>query len=195
MRELAAGEQGTDLASDLRLELEFELQLGKELPGGPEFTPPVSLADCVRLFAKVDQWLAITETLSRASREEPWASDESLLQLTNRALPRESGFPIRNLSLRSPFFLNIALTGLTVPGLGLLLYGAKKLYGIDLELKTHRERLRAEYLEAVEWRERLEKEDWPGIDHALDAKSSVEMETPPFASEWSMTRGELDEEE
>jgi hypothetical protein len=105
-----------------------------------------TLDDCRDLIDSTGEWV-------RAAVEaEP--ADSSYLGFGKGS----SSIGVKKLHYGSPFQLELLLPLLTPAGLAGLLFAAKRLYGIDLEFKAHREERRIEYLEAKARAEALSKE-------------------------------------
>jgi hypothetical protein len=94
-----------------------------------------SLLDCQMLL------VAVSSLLQPALDH---AVEGALVSRRGRSL----NIPIQSIHYGSPFEFQFLLPMLTPAGLAALLYMAKRLYGIDLEFKAHREKRRLEYLEA-----------------------------------------------
>jgi hypothetical protein len=94
------------------------------------------------------------------------AYTESILPV----IPTENGEQIRRFHYGSPleFVAPLTMAMSAVSGFAALIYALKRVWGLDLELRTHRERLRREFTEAQALAREAEKRF---------------SETPPFHAE------------
>lgn len=182
-------------AEALQLDLTFERTLGGADPPseGKGWRPgdPSSLTECLSLIQSVTQWIGTSEVVSQMDlREEDVLNatldlDASSLRASEIA---PSGAQVRLLHYGSPFVVELVLNALTIPGFAVLLYGAKRLYGLPLEFQAYREQRRVEYLEAKK------------LAAALEASSPTELTdqvgTPQthVPDPWALTSGVIRDE-
>ena len=186
MRELLTIEKRADSSRELKLDLLFSYDGAPGHVGG--HSTHASLTDCARLIKGIERWIGLYEvTAATLHKEEPAAIDFATVAAKNRTL--EASSDVIRLQYGSPFLVEVALTSGSIPALGLLLYGAKRLHSYDLELKNHRERLKIEYLEAIRYREQLEAEPPPIVDTALGVRKS-----PSAYGRWKLEGGGLIED-
>lgn len=95
--------------------------------------------------------------------------------------------PVRRIHLGSPFENQLVLSGIGGTGLGIVLFGLKRLWGFPYEAMAHRQEQRARYLIAKRIADELETNPT-----ALDAIFTVKGLTE---STWQLTEAELDEDE
>jgi len=183
------------LAAVLHLDLRFELWRGPE----PDEEAKWELADeralvsdCRRLLESADRLFNTCGAVSATFGND---YDPVSLQLVDLELaPSESSMSVRRLHYGSPFDLQIVLGALTVPGLGVLLWGAKRLWGIDLEFRAYREQRRIEYLAAKEVADELMDRITPA--HGLDKALTRPHPTDERASRrtWKASKGTISED-
>jgi hypothetical protein len=160
-------------------------------PDGPGFrkepsTEKATLVDCARLLRGVEHWIGAAEAASRQIA--PLEPDDPRLLQRFQALSFETArSPVASIHYGSPFEIQVLLGVLTPPGLGVLFYGAKRLFGADLEFRAYREQRRAEYLQAREIAEALER----------DPPLTVESQVTPWTEgtfHWRMADGAVTDE-
>ena len=109
---------------------------------------------------------------------------------------RDPSARVARLHYGSPFVIEAALAGFTVPGLGVLLYGAKRLFAVKLEFLAYREQRRVEYLEAKNLAKALEEDlddqlgsllgqcpdHWKAVKGIVEDKSTSASLSADFAS-------------
>lgn len=176
-------------AKRLRLDLSFSCA---EAIGQVESDPitgrpgQASVSDCARLLQAIERWIGLCEAADLTLPNEPRVIDFARVAEHQRI---EASSRVVRLHFGSPFLVQISISLGGVPALALLLYGAKRLYGYDLELKNYRENLKIEYLEAAAYRETLENEPPPIVDTALGARQS-----PSSYGRWTLKGGALSDE-
>jgi len=162
------------MADALRLELTFVYRwsnaLVEEYGGGAdpeEIHVPARLHDCVELLRSISQLVGQAEGAEKELPHWHTLDRQQLATSLRKVSPREARSRVLALHYGSPLSLQAYLT-LGPAGLALLLYGVKRLFGYDLELMTHREKRRAEYLEARQ----LVKE----LEHAEETEQALNPE-------------------
>ncbi|MGV1048573.1 MAG: hypothetical protein ACOYD4_08655 [Solirubrobacterales bacterium] len=202
-------ESTVGIAESLRLELEFNrgtLPASRaprdvdELSGWPFLDPrPASLENCQGLVQTVDQWLAICERASNlyVPNAEP---EPAMLHGVTGLRDVGSQSAVIRLHYGSPFLFNVALSDVLTPvGLGFLFYGAKRLFGIDLEFLTYRESKRSEYLEAQAHRKALEEAEPRLKEDEISVSGPAANRGDPFGrvhlpKSWRLRRGRVTDE-
>jgi hypothetical protein len=103
------------------------------------------------------------------------------IELVEAARARSIHVEVLRLSYASPVEISLAVA--SGAALQILIYGVKRLYGIDLELMAYRTELRAQYLEAKERVRELEATaEKPSWAHAIE--HDLEMQHfPPLQAE------------
>jgi hypothetical protein len=185
--------KGIGVADGLRLHLGFEsarktahVELsGKGRPSVDVFLPH-SVSACTELLLMIQRWIAHAER----PPEPVIGRGLSGLKFHDAGEMPNAKAEVTQIRFGSPFELQILLAGLSPPGLGLLLYAAKRFYGYDLELKTHRETKRIEYLKAIQSREALERQKKTAREKVDDL-----IDQPRARREWRMTMGEIEDDE
>lgn len=180
------------VAKGLHLSLSFSYsgnRFAQAAPGpfATAFDGTPSLRDFRTLFEKLEWLVGSAEAVERRQADEEVLPDRvpELLTAAGRALPRDS--TVLELRYASPVLLHVLLSVGSVPALGCLLYGAKRLFGIDLEFKSHRENKAAEYQMA---RARHIK-----ARHYADAVAATErMPLPTGTTLWIPEGGHLSED-
>jgi len=189
MPETLIAESQTGTADRLKLDLVFSCA---ETIGQVESDPitghpgQASVSDCAHLLKAIERWIGLCEAANLTLPNEPRVID---FARAAQEQPIEANSRIVSLHFGSPFLVQIAISLGSVPALALLLHGAKRLYGYDLELKNYRENLKIEYLEAVAYREMLEEEPPPILDTALGARQS-----PSSYGRWTLKGGVLSDD-
>jgi hypothetical protein len=105
--------------------------------------------------------------LGRLGPEREWS--ETARAFADRVSRWAPEMPIERLSYASPVEVVIQVSQaivVSVPALTALIYGVKRLYGLDLELQTHRHELMARFEEAKEASAKAAAEDEAGEDEA-----------------------------
>ncbi len=181
----------TEVAGFVRLDLSLELcdRVRDEAPGHWKLTATqrkASVVECSRLLRQVDHWIGVAEAASHQIA--PVSADDSDLVERYGKLTFEVGrSQVESLHYGSPFAMQVLLGALAPPGLGVLFYGAKRLFGADLEFRAYREQRRVEYLHAKEIAEAFERE----------APVKVDAQVKPRIEEmflWRMKEGVVTDE-
>lgn len=142
-----------------------------------------SLFECTFLIRRISRLFSVAEAVSRETSGFDIADPETRYaeQFNQYALSdfrdqlgaiedfRAPKSQVVLLHYGSPFLLHIGIAALSVPGLGALVFGAKRLFGLDLEFKAYREQRKVEYLKAKRIAEYLEAETPPKIAVHLGA--------------------------
>jgi hypothetical protein len=146
-------DSAAQIRARLRLELQFEFGSIFLEGAGALFGERATPGDCARLLYNVQGLLEAVDRVEESIRTKPLSSDsdseliERLGALSVRGRFQPSSV-VQSLRYGSPLWLNILLAASTPPSLGLLIFGAKRLFGVDLEFRAHRERMGAEYEES-----------------------------------------------
>ena len=159
-------------------------------PGGdPSLADASELLETVLEFVGVTQWASETPQRPRGTDWTEWVA----------TLERETSSTVfvRHLQLGSPF--DIALTlpaaiATATPAVTALIYAAKRLWGFDLELRTHREEMRAKYLEAKRRADDAARVGGlanAGVTNAPYADAQIERMVSEQRRPWNPIYGEL----
>jgi hypothetical protein len=111
--------------------------------------------------------------LGRVGPEREWS--ETPGAFADRVSGWAPKMPIERLSYASPVEVVIQVSQaivLSVPALTALIYGVKRLYGLDLELQTHRHELMARFEEAKKASAKAAAEDEADEDEADDKENN-----------------------
>lgn len=126
------------------------------------------VSECMTLVHRVERLTAVAEAASRHVEQAVQDADEVLSGLKSLGDVTSSKSKVDLLHYGSPFEFQIIVDSLTPAGLGVLLYAAMRLWGVDFEFRAHRERKRAEYLAAKRIAEALERAPPPAVSSALE---------------------------
>jgi len=187
------------------LELKFEHLAGTyRLVDGPKIDfeavpqeiymekPSASLSECLLLTQTLSQWIGMAETLPPETTPEPVGKLKEMATGLGQydlflGTTAQSQAEIRLLHYGSPFIVHGLIGGLSISGLGFLFYGAKRLFGADLEFLAYREQRRVEYLKAKQLAIELEEE--------LRKENAHLLSTGPSSGPWSLTEGVVRDEQ
>ena len=128
------------------------------------------MSDCILLLERVDWLGALVGAVEKSVARSPDPVDfvDRVRQLGEYGDATNYEAVVSRLRFGSPFLIHLFLGVGSVPGFAMLIYGAKRLFGLDLEFKAHRHRLGAEYeqqraahIEAKRLADRLERQVEP----------------------------------